>query len=339
MQIIPYSENELAVNPNNKNIKQEKEQNKSKKWIAIIILLLLLFIIILVVLIYLFVLRKKPDNNVEENNLNNILNNTTNTTNTNSITITEEQCEIGDGEKCKTCNSNLKLKYQCWDCNDGYYLPTDGSKKKCQSCGTIQNCIECSGTKDDIQCSKCEEGFNLIYNKCVKIKMCTIGNDEKCASCNTEIGREKKCGSCNEGYFLPDNTNHYTCSECSTSNCKICSGLLNEDKCYECKEGFEPVKVSYDGVISVRSCDCPDNSRMINGKCVEYANGFEIVHYAYYDNFPLLLMNDNQLNLRDDQLEVYINDTLVNFQRDGYRYVYQYPETGIHIIRIIIKKN
>lgn len=165
MQIILYSENERAVNPNNKNIKQEKKQNKSKKWIVIIILLLLLFIIILVVLIYLFVLRKKQDNNVEEN----ILNNNTNTTNTTitpittiATTITEEQCEIGADEKCKTCNSNLGLKEQCWDCNDGYYLPTDGNKKKCQSLALFKIVLNVQEQKMTFNAQNVRKGLILF---------------------------------------------------------------------------------------------------------------------------------------------------------------------------------
>ena len=248
-----------------------------------------------------------------------------------------EDCEIGPNEKCKTCNSNLELKNQCFKCNEGYYLPTDGNKTICQSCNTIQNCIECSGTKDNIQCLKCKEGFIIDNNKCKEI--CSIGNDEKCSSCKTEIGKEKECATCNEGYFIPDNINNpNTCTKCSTSNCKTCRGLLNQEKCYECKDGYKAVKVSYDGVISVRSCDCPDNLRPYNGTCVEYENGIEIWHYAYYTTFPLLLFNDIKLYLEDNQFEVYINDSLINPEKNGYMYVYQYPETGFHKINIIIKK-
>lgn len=322
MQVIPYSEKERVVRPksNSKEVKKETDENKYRKYLVIIILILLLCIIILMFLIFLFILRKKANSKDEDNNLNN----------------TEEQCEIGAEEKCKTCNSKPELKNQCLDCNDGYFLPTDGNKITCQSCNTIQNCIECSGKKEDIKCLKCKEGFNIINNKCIEI--CSIGNDEKCASCKTELGKEKLCATCNEGYFLPDNTEHYTCRKCSTNYCKTCSGLLNEDKCYECKEGYKATKVSYNGVISVRSCDCPDNLRFYNGKCVEYENGVEIIHYAYYTTFPLFLLNDIHLNLENNQLEVYINDTLIDVAKDGYRYVYQFKETGIHKITIFMKK-
>ena len=248
-----------------------------------------------------------------------------------------EDCTIGENEKCKTCNSDPNLKNECLECNEGYYLPSDGNKKTCQSCATIQNCIECSGTKDSIQCLKCEERYSLIDNKCIN-NYCNIGNEEKCASCKTEIGKTKECATCNEGYFIPDDTNPYICTQCSTLNCKTCSGPLNQEKCYECKEGFNPIKVSYNDVISVRSCECPSDLRLFNGKCVEYENGVEIIHYAYYTTFPLLILNDNHLNLKENQLEVYINDSIIEVQKNSQQFAYQYPEIGIHKINIILKK-
>ena len=40
-------------------------------------------------------------------------------------------CEIGENEKCKSCN--LNIKNQCEDCNNGYYLPLDGNKEICEN--------------------------------------------------------------------------------------------------------------------------------------------------------------------------------------------------------------
>ena len=314
MQVNPQSDRNPISKNNDINKNPQSQKNRSrKKYIIILILLLFLIIVIIIILYFMFVKKKREEEEFPD------------------------ECIIGPEEKCKSCNPNKEFQNQCLECNNGFYLPNDGAKAICSSCNIIENCIECSDySKDIIQCSKCKEGFYLDNNKC--IEKCVIGNDEKCASCKTETGKEKECATCNEGYFVPENTNPSICTKCSINNCKLCNSLLNKEICYECKEGFEPIKVSYDGIISISSCQCPDNLRLYNGQCVEYENEIEIIHYAYYTTFPLLLLNDIGLNIEDNQLEVYVNDSKIDVGKDNYKFVYQFPETGIHKINIKIKK-
>ena len=421
MKIIAYSDERAMKTDNQQEEKPKKETTKADKilYIVVTIILLLLFLIFLILLFYLFLLKKQQKDKDNENNLGKQNNQTAQNNDINNKNITTEQCEIGDGEKCKTCdniikincltcnygyylpfteekkkcnsckslehclncfsnnnniecsqcetgyilknnrcekeeiipdcitgpnekcktcNSNPKLKNQCGTCNNGYYLSTDGNKLNCQSCNAIQNCIECSGTINSIQCSECKEGFTIVDNKCIENRVsCHIGQDEKCSSCKTEIGKEEECATCNEGYFIPDNTIAHTCTRCSTENCKTCSGSLNRDKCFECKEDFVPYKINDNGLIYARFCNCPDDLRFYNGKCIEYENGVEIIHDSE-STFANFLLNDNHLNLEDNQLEVYVNDTLITVQKVGSRFVYQFQEKGIHKVNIIIKK-
>ena len=137
----------------------------------------------------------------------------------------EKKCDFGINDNCLNCNEN-----QCASCNLGYYLD-DG---KCLSCD-INNCDECDKNKI---CKKCEKGYDLVNNQC--IKKCEIGENEKCKTCNSIIIGE--CSECNSGYYLPidnsiDKTKCYQCEE----GCKSCSGNLNLSyhECYTCDIGFK----------------------------------------------------------------------------------------------------
>jgi hypothetical protein len=134
----------------------------------------------------------------------------------------EKKCDLGKDEKCLNCNES-----QCASCNPGYYL-YDG---KCLSCD-INNCDECDKNKI---CKKCEKGYDLENNQC--IKKCEIGENEKCKSCNNiKIG---ECSECNSGYYLPeDATNKTKCYQCG-EGCKSCKGGLSKPECYICDIGFK----------------------------------------------------------------------------------------------------
>ena len=51
------------------------------------------------------------------------------------------------------------------NCEEGYYVPTDDKKKKkCRKC-SVENCVQCKGTKKANYCTACKEPYKLVYNK------------------------------------------------------------------------------------------------------------------------------------------------------------------------------
>ena len=85
-------------------------------------------------------------------------------------------------------------------CKEGFYIPTDDKKKKCQKC-SLENCSKCSGDKKNNVCLSCIASYTPIYDKHKKIKKCTkvceTGENEKCNKCD-----KNECVSCNIGYKL-----------------------------------------------------------------------------------------------------------------------------------------
>ena len=98
-------------------------------------------------------------------------------------------CQIGEKEKCKTCNNNSKLKNQCESCNEGYYLSEDGNKTICEKCD-IEGCSICSRTKKNKIYNLCAKNYILNNNECIE-EECDLGEHERCESCRTEKGRKK----------------------------------------------------------------------------------------------------------------------------------------------------
>ena len=155
--------------------------------------------------------------------------------------ICYKKCDIGENEYCKSCNPENQA--QCQTCNEGYYLPSDDpDKTKCKTCNSVKsNCIECSGTKNSINCTKCDNNFILYNNKCYT--KCQIGKNEYCKSCNPEL--QHQCGTCNDGFYLPkDDIEKTRCTSCSeaidycnkcytTDTGLICTGCSNKYYLYE----------------------------------------------------------------------------------------------------------
>ena len=153
---------------------------------------------------------------------------------------------IGLNEKCKSCINNPELKYQCQNCNDGYYL-SDKNKTICERCNK-EGCLKCYNLDTKIYCSKCEEGYELINNECVEEK-CEIGDNEKCASCKRENGKRKECETCNQGYYLNENSNMRKCTKYFFKNC---INYSNEaDICIECMINFDAIKIKKDKLKNV----------------------------------------------------------------------------------------
>ena len=158
------------------------------------------------------------------------------------ISDSKDNCEIGEKEKCKTCSN--KIKSNCLQCNEGYYLPLhEMDNKFCLPCNIIYNCLSCYGEKNDVICLNCEFGYNLINNKCEKIEEkeisnCIIGSNEKCKTCNNNPGLKNKCGACNDGYYLSEDGNRTICDKCDIEGCSQCSGLKDNKICNLCQEGY-----------------------------------------------------------------------------------------------------
>ena len=164
----------------------------------------------------------------------------------------DDKCEIGNEEKCKSCSTIIKSN--CLTCNEGYYLPNyEIDNRVCLPCNVITNCMSCIGEKNNIVCSSCKTGYNLIGNTCEKIKKeiqeCTIGKGEKCKKCNDTL--KNQCQSCNKGYFLPEDENKFKCEKCDLNGCIQCSGTKDNKKCLKCKKGFQLI-----------------NEKCIKGKCM-----------------------------------------------------------------------
>ena len=143
------------------------------------------------------------------------------------ISDSKDNCEIGEKEKCKTCSN--KIKSNCLQCNEGYYLPLhEMDNKFCLPCNIIYNCLSCYGEKNDVICLNCEFGYNLINNKCEKIEEkeisnCIIGSNEKCKTCNNNPGLKNQCQTCNSGYYLSEDGNKTICDKCDIEGCSQCS--------------------------------------------------------------------------------------------------------------------
>ena len=146
-----------------------------------------------------------------------------------------EECEIGNNEKCKTCSH--QIKQNCLTCNEGYYLPYHKMyNRKCLPCNKTEHCNSCFGEKNYIVCTSCDEGYTLSENLCI-IPSCVIGENEKCKTCNKLIKNE--CQTCNEGFYLPSDGNKKICEKCKINNCEECSGTIKNPICLKCKIGFE----------------------------------------------------------------------------------------------------
>ncbi len=159
------------------------------------------------------------------------------------------ECDLGDGEKCKTCSKINKKN--CLNCNYGYYLPFNAiNRERCITCNIIEHCLSCFGNTKSILCLSCEFGYNLENNKCVKDKKmlpnCTIGDNELCKVCNSNEDLRNECDVCNDGFYLPvDAENKTFCENCNKiEKCIECSGTKNNPICSQCLSGFKLVNNS-----------------------------------------------------------------------------------------------
>ena len=125
----------------------------------------------------------------------------------NNICI-ESKCEIGQNDKCKSCQIFPNHENDCLSCNEGYFLPSNSSIKSiCQKC-KIDFCKTCDN--DTGNCIECMNYYKPIYDINSKLIIscqitCELGNGNKCLACKTEEGKESECSACNKGYKLLKN--------------------------------------------------------------------------------------------------------------------------------------
>ena len=73
---------------------------------------------------------------------------------------------------CQTCNTR---ENECTVCNFDYFMPEDEEKKlDCQKC-PINNCDECSGTKNSSKC----KSIILLYMKEMKLLNAYVKKEKK----------------------------------------------------------------------------------------------------------------------------------------------------------------
>ena len=154
--------------------------------------------------------------------------------------------------------------------------------KNCKKC-SIENCIECFGSKLKDICIKCDPEFKGIYID-NKIESCDIpceeGVNEKCKQCDND---KSKCLSCNDGYYLPEFEKN-KCQKCSIDNCLECYGNKTSNNCTKCISNF---KESYESdtnrtIISCElACETGNEDKClkcdnIRNECIECNIGYKL---------------------------------------------------------------
>ena len=251
----------------------------------------------------------------------------------------EETCSIGENEKCVSCRTEIGRKKECLTCNEGYFLPEDEqNKNKCERCD-LDECLQCSGTKDNKKCLKCKEGYNIKNGVCEE-ETCSIGENEKCASCRSEIGRKKECLTCNEGYYINTNEKSFKCVKCSIMNCNSCYFHLNKEYCQTCKENFEAIK-NPKGLIE--NCTCPSGLKYFHGLCVEKGNWLELEINIYDASQKYQILSTLYTRIQSNEIDVFINNSFVpseklEFSSNYEAIFYKFEHNGFYILKINIKK-
>lgn len=258
-----------SLNKNN-SIKEKKNSRSFKEKInCFLLILFIILIIIIIIFLYLLFSKRKTLKN---------------------IIINKAQIE------------NNKII-----CESGFYLPLDDPlAKNCKKC-SIENCIECFGSKLKEICIKCNPEFKGIYinNKIESCETpCEEGINEKCKQCDND---NSKCLSCNEGYYLPDlKTNK--CQKCSIDNCLECYGNKTSGLWIKCKSNL---KEGYESDINrtIISCKLPCEAGN-EDKCLKCDN----IRNEYIEcNIGYKLMNDKYIlnhSFKDIYKQNSINETI-----------------------------
>lgn len=194
-----------------------------------------------------------------------------------------KSCDIGENEKCLTCNPNYEQREFCESCNSGFYLNSEIDPTKCQICEINNNhCQDCQLISGNLTCISCKEGYTLINKTC--FKSCDIN----CENCYYDGINEGECLECKESYFLKENYTligqHYEnkkyCSKCPEGCSKCKDFFIGSDKislnCTTCINGYK-LKNS----ICEKQCDVGENNLCLT--CNNNIKNFcETCNLGYY---------------------------------------------------------
>ena len=121
-------------------------------------------------------------------------------------------------------------------------------------------------------------GFLIIRNFFDNTENCSIGDDDKCLTCN---GKTKECLKCNPGYFLPDDDSmKIKCQKCSLDKCSSCFGTRLLNTCTDCEYKYKLTSVNNDE-ICLLTCSTGYNEKCkscnyIEGRCETCNSGYFI---------------------------------------------------------------
>ena len=230
-------------------------------------------------------------------------------------------------------------------CESGFYLPLDDPLASyCKKC-SIENCIECYGSKIKDICLHCNPEFKEMYIN-NKIESCEIpceeGINEKCKQCDND---NNKCSSCNDGYYLPDFEKN-KCQKCSIDNCLKCYGNKTSNNCTKCNSNL---KEGYESGINrtIISCKLPceegtedkckrcDN---IRNECIECNVGYKLVNDKCILNYSFKAKYKQ--NSANETIKLINIGSIIEMNIDGKKVepssVYSFNDTKSHEIYALI---
>ncbi|KAL4476576.1 hypothetical protein ABPG74_010309 [Tetrahymena malaccensis] len=187
---------------------------------------------------------------------------------------------------CISCPLNMTLEKNTCKCQQNYQL--DPTTQRCFKCSDQQRCSICSPENDN-SCSKCQNNYYLLDQKCVDdcgvnyFKNVQNKTCDQCPSNCIKCSDQNRCSECSQGYFLnpsnqctktcPDETYYpdaskKRCVKCKDPQCSSCQ--LGDDKCQKCNNPFNLMVT-----ICQSTCDQgfgPDENRVCK-KCSEIYSG------------------------------------------------------------------
>ena len=155
----------------------------------------------------------------------------------------------GDGKLVKTVDSVTSCVEEA-DCNNGYFVDTNGGKK-CSACANT--CKTCSGAA--AQCTSCKTD-TLYLKKTDGLQTGTCVDANGCSSDNTYYADD-----------TVDPTSGKLCRKCAEGGVTVCTKCEKVESGVVCKECTGETAIFG---LNKKSCvkECPENSSKQNDTCV-----------------------------------------------------------------------